>query len=246
MRAVFRTFVAGAIATIAMGGAASATGMTSYNDTLASPGFYAGSGNPQTGFTVYTNNGVEIGLGVHYRHGANVLPSPTTGSVYTVQDGGQPCYTTTCALWNFDFSVNLQAASGNAGLHLSDITSLMTLTKVGGNTVSFDPLSAYPDSAGWNGAKNYAIDYESTDWGFQNSENFGWSLPGFNPYLAGTYNVELSVTQKSTGESLGSVSETINAVPSPGTLPLFASGLGIICLVGWRRKRRSVVAMAEA
>ena len=240
IRTSFKIFIAGALATVAMGGVASAT---QYNQTLASPGFYAGSGNPDSGFTVNTANGVEIGLGVHYRYGADVPPSPITGSRYIVHVGGQPCYSYTCALWNFDFSVNLQANSPNAGLTLSDITSLMTLTNLGtGHSTSFDPLAAFPDSSGWDGSKNTAVDNLKTDWGFQNSENFAWSLPGFNPYQSGIYKVELSVAQN--GSSLGSVSETIHAVPSPGTLPLFASGLGIICLLGWRRKRRSAVAEA--
>jgi len=228
-----------------MVGAASAT--PAYDTSLASPGFYAGSGNPNSGFTVNTQGGVELGLGVHYRYGASVSPSPTTGNVYTVMDGGQPCYSTTCALWNVDFSVNLQAGS-NTGLHLSDITASMTVTDVGtSSSVSFDPLALFPDDYGWNGGPtdNTAANNLSTDWGFQNSENLAFFFPGFDPNKADTYNIALSVSSKA-GTSLGSVSETINAVPEPGTLPLFAAGLGLLGMLGWWTKRKNVRASAAA
>ncbi|MGZ5866501.1 MAG: hypothetical protein ACXWKC_14070, partial [Xanthobacteraceae bacterium] len=39
-----------------------------------------------------------------------------------------------------------------------------------------------------------------------------------------------------------SVAET----PIPGALPLFASGLGALGLLGWRRKRKAVAAIAAA
>jgi hypothetical protein len=34
--------------------------------------------------------------------------------------------------------------------------------------------------------------------------------------------------------------------PLPATLPLFATGLGVMGLLGWRRKRRGVAAIADA
>ena len=34
-------------------------------------------------------------------------------------------------------------------------------------------------------------------------------------------------------------SETVNAVPLPAAFPLFATGLGVIGLIGWRRKRKA-------
>ena len=56
-----------------------------YDTSLVDPpGFYAGSGNPNSGFTVNTVNGAEFGLGVHDRYGADVPPTPSSGSVYHV------------------------------------------------------------------------------------------------------------------------------------------------------------------
>jgi hypothetical protein len=34
---------------------------------------------------------------------------------------------------------------------------------------------------------------------------------------------------------------TVNAVPLPGALPLFATGLGALGLLGWRKRRKAAV-----
>ena len=82
--------------------------------SLADPGVYYGSGNanPNSGFTVDTSTGAELGLGVHYRYtGPRVFPS--SGNNYNVATGfydasTHPC--AVCAKWNIDFSVNLRPA----------------------------------------------------------------------------------------------------------------------------------------
>jgi len=38
----------------------------------------------------------------------------------------------------------------------------------------------------------------------------------------------------------------ISPVPLPATLPLFASALGLMGLLGWRRKRKNAIATAAA
>ena len=37
---------------------------------------------------------------------------------------------------------------------------------------------------------------------------------------------------------------TASATPLPGALPLFASGLGALGVLGWRRKRKATAALA--
>jgi hypothetical protein len=37
---------------------------------------------------------------------------------------------------------------------------------------------------------------------------------------------------------------TVAATPLPAALPLFAGGLGVIGLLGWRRKRKNAAAIA--
>lgn len=239
------TFViAGAVAAIAVGEVANAA--TVFDTTLASPGFYSGSGNPQNGFTVTTEGNTEIALGVINRNVGVV--HPTSGSVYDVSTGlfsGSGFCNNNCALWNIQFSLNLGAGSGT---HLSDITTLLTvknLTTLAAS--SFNPLSTFLDNDGWNGSKNGANANLSTDYGFQNSENlkFGeFSALNFNPLENTSYLVTFTVSQ---GESqLASVQETINATPIPAALPLFATGLGVMGFFARRKKRKQTAAIAAA
>jgi hypothetical protein len=39
---------------------------------------------------------------------------------------------------------------------------------------------------------------------------------------------------------------SVSSTPLPGALPLFATGLGVVGLLGWRRKRKSAAAIARA
>jgi hypothetical protein len=256
-RAAPLKLIAGATAAMSIVGVAQAA--TVYDTSLVDPpGFYAGSGNPNSGFTVNTVNGAEFGLGVHNRYGADVPPTPSSGSVYHVSTGYYPA--TTLAIWNFDFSINLQASSPNAALHLADITPLLTIKNVGnGDVLAFNPLLIY-DNSGWDGSsENVAydpthvplpIDNRSTDYGFQNSENLGFAgfqVPlAFDPLADDTYIITLSAVLASTGADLGSVTETIvaggGAAPLPAALPLFASGLGVFGFVAHRRKRKKAAA----
>jgi hypothetical protein len=50
--------------------------------------------------------------------------------------------------------------------------------------------------------------------------------------------ITIALTQSSSG-SIISGSGTFSAVPLPAALPLFATGLGGLGLLGWRRKRRA-------
>jgi hypothetical protein len=216
---------AGAMA-VALAGSASAT--TVYDTTLASPGVYWGTGNQNAGFTVNTDpSGVELALGTIYRFVGAVHPSPTTGSVYNVSTGTSGGL----ALWDFVFSIN----TSGGGLKLTDITPTLTILNVGnGQTGSANPL-LIPDNF-LNGTT-----------GAQNAENLSFSflqVPlGFDPLASDSYVLTLSAVLNSTGASVGSVQETINATtPIPAALPLFAGGLGMIGLLARRRKRKTKAA----
>jgi hypothetical protein len=240
-------------------GAAQATIV--FNTSLADPpGLYYGTDNQSNnhGFVVNTSNGVELGLGVNLRKGAEVAPTST--NVYNVSTG---VYTTpadfctgTCANWNFQFSVNL----GTTGLKLSDVTTDLTIVNVGtGQSLSFNPFTALPDNSAYDGTNTrngntLGQQAVGTDVGFQNGENLRFFVPpfspanpnfSFDPLADDTYLITLSLTGPN--DLNLSVDETIiagvgaAATPLPAALPLFASGLGVMGFVARRRKRKATV-----
>jgi hypothetical protein len=194
---------------------------------LDPPGVYYGTGNPNSGFTVNTQSGVELGLGTQMRFGDAVAPSPITGNIYYVPTGYYP--STTDALWNFRFSVNLQA--GPSTYTTGSTTTTLTISDLFKAPVIFNPFTDLPDNA------------LLSNTGFQNSENIGFG-GYYNPLIADIYTITLHTVANS-GADLGSVTEIINATtPIPAALPLFASGLGALGLLGWRRKRKASAAIA--
>lgn len=212
----------------AFAGAANADTLA-YNTALAN-GVYFGSGNPNAGYTTNTrSDGLELGLGVSLRSSGAVVPSPTNSSIYYVPTGYdhvQP--NVNRAAWNFNFSVDTPI-----GFVLGTDHWGLTILNVGNSqTFSFDP-SAIPDNA-TNGSG-----------GFQNSENlvFYTAALGYDMNAVDSYVVTLSLLDAA-GASVFGVSETINATPIPGALPLFVSGLGVIGFVARRRKRKPAAALA--
>ena len=234
------------------GGANAAT----VNDTsLASPGVYYGSGNSgnNTGWATNTSGGIELGLSTNYRYIGQAAPDVGTNT-YHVNTGfyagpGGSCISV-CSLWNFEFSANF----GSSGLNLGNVTTSLSMLNVGnGQSITFNPFTLLLDNSAFDGTstRNGNVSGQQAtiaDIGFQNSENlafFGGLNPlfAFDPTANDTYIVTLSVTDTS-GLDL-SVDETIIAgagaaqTPLPAALPLFASGLGGLSLLGWRRKRKA-------
>ena len=243
----------GMIAAAAIAGTAHA-GSVAHNSSLAAPGVYFGAGNEGTnhGWTVYTDGAIELGLTTIHRSVGAV--DPTWNNVYNVPTGNNaPDGPTNRAWWNFDFSVNLDAG-GAGSLTLGDVTASLKVYDFLHNTVvTLDPFTAFDDNSAFDGTTtrngNVTTPAQSTDVGYQNSENltFGqFSALGFDFDQNDTFRLTLSLFDLS-GNSLGSVSEQVvvgtgaSAVPLPATLPLFASGLGVM---GWfaRRKRKAVAA----
>jgi hypothetical protein len=88
--------------------------------------------------------------------------------------------------------------------------------------------------------------------GYQNAEKLGFSFVAiftssfdFDPNARNQDNITLSLSN-SDDDPLASVTEIINATPIPAALPLFATGLGALGLLGWRRKRKNAAAHVAA
>ncbi len=250
-------YAAAAFAATAIVGSAHALPVSvavAYDATLAAPGYYNGTGNSSDHFTTSTLGGVELGLGVQYRYtGPQVTPDAGT-STYHVNTGISTTNCVgSCSLWNYEYSINL----GNSGLTLGGITTSLTVLNVANNNTFTVPVTLL-DNTGYSGTPgNYSFHAAtSTDLGEQNSQNLGFfyvpifdSSFAFDPLADDTYILTLSGIVNSTGATIGSVQETVvaglgAATPLPAALPLFATGLGGLGLLGWHRKRKKPAALA--
>lgn len=241
----FRTF----LKLLAAGGGAALISGTAqaavvYDTSLADPpGFYNGTDNPNQGFTVNTQDGIELGLGVNYRFIGPVHPTST--NLYDVAVGFS---SGSIAKWNFEYSVKLAN-----GQHLGDINPLLTIKNLANSQVfSFNPYLDIPDNASFDGINthpNVNTVAPPTDVGFQNSENLSFfPLPpafGWDPAANGSYLITLSLLNEANLPII-SVEEQINATPIPAALPLFAGGAGVIGFFARRRKSKKTAVAAAA
>ncbi len=207
-----------------------------YNAALTDPpGFYNGTDNPNSGFTIDTVGNLELGLGVNLRFIGPVAPTST--NVYDVATGAVGC----CAKWDFEFSINTQAGGGSD--LLSAFTYLLTIEDIGqGTSNAFDPL-LIPDNAYWNGAEVDGPPQPADAYGAQNSENLSFAgfLAGFDVNADDTYRFTLQAFQS---DDLVATNQIIvnagagAAVPEPRSIGLFltmAFGLALVV----RRKLRT-------
>jgi hypothetical protein len=204
-----------------------------YNAALAA-GYYNGTGNPNVGFTTDTTaSGIQLGLGVNLRFVGPVLPTSTNN--YTVPLGTSAFAPAGAAIWDFEYSVDF----GSSGLTENNTDANLTvLNTSNGQSLTFDPsFFLLGDATNGNG--------------YQNAENLGFSFVGilapsfgFDPTAVDEYIVTLSLADV-TGAPLASVTENINAAatPLPASLPLLATGLGGLGLLGWRKKRKAARAV---
>ncbi len=218
--------------------AVQAQGVTTYDAALASPnggttpGWYNGTGNPNGGFTVSTDNNIEIGLRAKHRQDPNVIDVP--GNTYIVQPG---ISTGTRAWWNYEFSVNTRAG-GVGTLTLADITAELTITDPSfGAPVTVNALTYWTDNSGVNAVGKHEPQV-GTDWGFQNSEN-----PQFSDYplFGAGYDVnanrvvQFDLTVKDLSSNVLATDTIFVVVPEPASV-------GLLMLAGGAfvaRRRRS-------
>jgi hypothetical protein len=233
--------------------------VVTYDTTLASPdtnaatsgaddsnlSWYNGSGNGdvQGGWTVDTNNGIELGLRAKDRQSNSVIDTPT--DAYVVQPGNQDA---THALWNYEFSIDLEP-NGVGTLTLSDIIATLTVTDLNTsatNTVNLSTLagddSGFGTTNGTTGADRInesppTLAAFAAGWGAQNSENpeFGnWPLGTFNSSLPQTYQFVLTVSNLS---DVVLATDTINVTVAPEPSTFIPLGILAFSLLVWRRRR---------
>jgi hypothetical protein len=206
---------------------------------VAPPGLYFGSGNENVGFTVDTENGVEIGLSAINRYIGPITP---TGNEYDVATGDTSVAGKSGSIWGVDFSIYALAGSG---LDLGDLTATLTVTDlntgVSDAALTPNPL-AIPDNTCTDGANKVTCGPSAA--GAQNSEAgsflpaFGVD-PGFQDWLPDTYTYTLTVSS-ATGTVLATDTIILNAVPEPGSIAIFATGLAGLGLA-WRRRRSAMI-----
>jgi hypothetical protein len=194
-----------------------------FNQDLASPGVYFGTGNgllPQE-FVTNTADGVEIGLRSKIT-GINPQVIPA-GNVYNIPIGD---------LFNFDYSFNPNVSSSE--ISLVGLTASITVHDfLSGLTATFDPSTLDNTLGAGFGAPG----------GYQNSEkiSFGFLDPGYNKNLDDTFSIVFTVNGLAGGPL--TVDNTVvvgaGAVPEPATWGLMILGFAAVG-AGLRNRRRRV------
>jgi hypothetical protein len=110
--------------------------------------------------------------------------------------------------------------ANDTGLSLFDLAGPSVMTSPGNGTLSFlfDGSFTYTPDPNFSGTDTFSYD------------DFGFIFSPFDETISNIATVSIVVTP--------------TATPLPAALPLFASGLGVMGLFGWRRKRKAADALA--
>ena len=214
---------------LALGAATWSPQAFSVTETIT-PDVIFGAGNDNEAWTISTAGNIEVGLRAKERF-ASVYNK--AGNVYTQQagstgDGG--------ALWNFEWSVDLDTTAGAASLFSSPWSNYLSVLTISSDTgagpasiqipTALAILNYYGDNTTANGAGSYTnilFANAAGQYVEQNSLNIGLlpvSLLGYDPDLTGTYTFELAVYGLNAGANLTGIGEKcdVGHLQSLGTL----------------------------
>jgi hypothetical protein len=220
-----------AMAAFGVAASAQADGLA-FNQDLVVPGVYFGTGNANGGFTVDTENGVEVALRAHrYQQ-----PTPTpVGNLYTFSTAATNALTNSLS---FDWSVN-PSLPGHDTVSLADTTATITITDLLNNHIQSFPA-------------NFILLQNATTpgGGYQNSERLVFSFVDslYDATVNNTFLVNLTLSGLQGGPI--SVTERIqqgagfNAVPEPATWAMMILGMGGLGAVMRRRRQAAAIAAA--
>lgn len=220
------------LACVAIVTSASAAAAEVYGSVTSPPGVYYGTGNPNGAFNITRGGNIELALRAKNRGAGPVLIDGSSG-IYSVAQGycNPVCGGGLKAAWNYDFSIH--TTDGSA---LSQYAYRLGVDHNPGAAATFDfvnPLTYWFDNAKDGLA------------GVQASQNvFFTNTPGgrFNVFTPGLYNFILlayDTEDLAFANALAQVEITVQVVPEPQSVALFALGLASLAAMRRRKAKQS-------
>ncbi len=196
-----------------------------YNDTVTA---IFGSGNPDTGWTTFTENDTQIALRGKNRTDGT---TPNNGAgVYQFPTGTAPA--SSRALWNEEWSINV-----GPNRVLTDLSYQLSFDidpSTARNFIVVNPLTTFLDSSLGNNSTANGAGVETAQFGLfnimQNSFNITFGPMFGDPNLAATYDLKLEIFDGNRLLNSGSISIEVGGggtrVPDAGsTAGLLTAGL---------------------
>ena len=207
-----KSVLAGAVASaafaLAAASAAEADGLA-FNQDLAAPGVYYGTGNHNGHFTVLTEDGIELGLRAHVTFDDATAPST---DLYSFDLGDSV---------SFDWSINPDVGQGAQPTPVDFSSAFLTITDLANHNTQIIP-AIFPDANTTTPLAPGA---------YQNSERLSFHFidADYNANQNNSFKVTLTLDGVGPNSDTLSVSERIQqgtgAVPEPASWALMALGL---------------------